>query len=153
MGARGHPVRVLTGVPPFHGETITEVVVLVTQGRVPPIRELRPDVPAAIGDIIARCLKRDPRQRYADIVELARALVPFGPPRSDVSLENISRILGAVTLSGRPTASPDATTLGAAGASPKAQATAAAWANSRNESRATRRHIVTNWNSPWCLSP
>ena len=130
--------ELLTGAPPFQGETITEIVVLVTQGNVPSIRDLRPDVPAAIGDIIGRCLKRDPRQRYSDIVEFARALVPFGPPRSDVALENISRILGAVTMSGRP-AAPDGPRAGAAVRALPAQATAAAWSNSRSESRSNLR--------------
>ena len=127
--------ELLTGAPPFQGETITEIVVLVTQGNVPSIRELRPDVPAAIGDIIARCLKRDPQQRYADIVEFATALVPFGPPRSDVALENISRILGAVTLSGRPAALAGANVQANRDGPNVSQATAAAWANSRSELR------------------
>ena len=130
--------ELLTGVPPFQGNTITEVVVLVTQGNVPPIRELRPDVPAALADVIARCLRRDPGQRYADIVELAKALVPFGPPRSDVVLEKISRILGAVTMSGRPVASAEADAIGGAADLPIAQATAAAWSNSRSDSRSNR---------------
>jgi len=130
--------ELLTGVPPFQGNTITEVVVLVTQGKLPSIRDLRPDVPAALGDVIARCLRRDPGQRYADIVELAKALVPFGPPRSDVALENISRILGAVTMSGRPAATRQASAIGGAGNLPLAQATAAAWSNSRSSSRPNR---------------
>jgi serine/threonine-protein kinase len=130
--------ELLTGVPPFQGNTITEVVVLVTQGNVPPIRDLRPDVPIALGDVISRCLRRDPGQRYADIVELAKALVPFGPPRSDATLERISRILGAVTMSGRPVASPEANAIGGATGLPIAQATAAAWSNSRNDLRSNR---------------
>ena len=130
--------ELLTGMPPFQGNTITEVVVLVTQGKLPSIRDLRPDVPAALGDVIARCLRRDPEQRYADIVELAKALVPFGPPRSDVALENISRILGAVTMSGRPAATQQASAIGGAGNLPLAQATAAAWSNSRSGSRPHR---------------
>ena len=130
--------ELLTGVPPFQGETITEIVVLVTQGRVPPIRDLRPDVPPAVGDIIERCLKRDPKQRYADIAEFARALVPLGPPRSDVALENITRILGAVSLSGRPIAREPPEAHGSV-KSAIAQATAAAWSDSRHESRSSLR--------------
>lgn len=130
--------ELLTGVPPFQGQTITEIVVSVTQGHVPKIRDLRPDVPVGIGEVIERCLKRDPQQRYADILQLARALVPFGPARSDQALENISRILGAVTLSGRPAASPEATSNKDGFSPPVLQATAAAWTNSRNESRSTR---------------
>ncbi len=129
--------ELLTGVPPFQGDTITEIVVLVTQGNVPPIRELRPDVPVGLDDIIARCLKREPQQRYADIVELAKALVPFGPPRSDVALEKISRILGTAT-SARPEGSAQANAIGGSANLPIAQATAAAWANSRSDSRANR---------------
>ena len=129
--------ELLAGVPPFQGETVTEVVVLVTQGHVPPIRESRPDVPVGIADVIERCLQRDPRQRFSDIAEFAKALVPFGPPRSDVVLENIARILGTA-LTGRP-AAPDAAQTDAVGHAPPAQATAAAWSHSRSESRSNLR--------------
>jgi serine/threonine-protein kinase len=132
--------ELLSGTPPFQGETITELVVSVTQGKVPSVCDLRPDVPAGIADVIACCLQRDPKKRYADIGELAKELVPFGPPRSDVSMERISRILGAISVSGRPLA-PDATGESAeAHEKPTLQGTAAAWSNSQGSSRATR-----NW--------
>ncbi len=129
--------ELLTGVPPFLGSTITEIVVSVTQGNVPPVRDVRPDVPAAVEAIIGRCLKRDPRQRYADIAAFAKALVPFGPPRSDAALENITRILGVVA-SHRP-AAPDTPESNRAVNAPIAQATAAAWSNSHSGTRANLR--------------
>ncbi len=44
-----------------------------------PIRALRPDVPAALDGVVARCLARDPTARYERAEELARALREAAP--------------------------------------------------------------------------
>jgi serine/threonine-protein kinase len=131
--------ELLSGTTPFQGETITELVVSVTQGRVPSVRDLRPEVPVDLAGVIARCLERDPDQRYPDVGKLAQALVAFGPPRSDVTVERISRILGAIT-SGRPQPV-DGSTAGASMVAEKsgAQATAVNFANSQTSSQSSRR--------------
>ncbi len=130
--------ELVTGVPPFQGETITELVVSVTQGHVPAIHDLRPEVPAGVVALISRCLQREPKNRYADVGELAKALVPFGPPRSDVSLERILRILGATTMSGRPMAFDTEGESAPTAGKTALDATAGAWSNSKNSSRSPR---------------
>jgi serine/threonine protein kinase len=87
--------ELLSGQPPFSGETMAEVVFQVTQRDAPPLSQRRPDVPEGVVAVVSRCLIRDPRQRYENVARLAAALVPFGPPRSEISLERISRVLGA----------------------------------------------------------
>jgi serine/threonine-protein kinase len=125
--------EMITGVLPFPGETLPEIVCRVTQGDIRPIRELRPDVPEALADVICRCLQRDPNYRYANVAELARSLVPFGPAQSGVSLDRICRILGA----GGPTA-PPSVDLEAGSDAPEdpslVDATASDWATSDTSS-------------------
>jgi len=130
--------ELLTGQLPFQGNSITEVVVSVTTSKVPNIRDLRSEVPVGLAEVIVRCLERDPDRRYADVGALAKALAPFGPPRSDISVERISRILGAVVSAapGSPSAAPsNAKAL----AESRLQGTAAAWGNTSDSSRATHR--------------
>jgi eukaryotic-like serine/threonine-protein kinase len=132
--------ELLSGVPPFRGETITELVVSVTQGQIPSVRSLQPEVPAGVAEVIANCLQREPKDRYANIGELAKALVPFGPPRSDVSMERISRMLGMTSMSGRPLPSdgPDESAV----QKPTLQGTAAVWSTSRALSRLSPKRSV-----------
>jgi hypothetical protein len=68
-----------------------------------PVNELRTDVPPALARIIARCLEKDPAQRYANVAELAHELEPFGSQRG-VSLR-IAQVAGSrgVVLNPRST--------------------------------------------------
>jgi serine/threonine protein kinase len=126
--------ELLTGAPPFVADTMPEIVYLVTQRDPPPLRDKRPDVPLSLADAVARCLRRAPAQRYANVAELAAALVPFGPPRSEISLERISRVLGTPPSSAE-----------AGGASVRAattQATASTWASSQRGGRVSPKAII-----------
>jgi hypothetical protein len=87
--------ELLTGAPPFVAETMPEIVFMVTQRDAPRLSDKRPDLPPALSAVIARALSRDPAQRTANVAELARALAPFAPPRSEISIERIMRVLGA----------------------------------------------------------
>ena len=130
--------ELLTGQLPFQGNAITEVVVAVTTSRIPNVRDLRPEVPVGLANVVVHCLERNPDHRYADVGALAKALAPFGPARSDVSVERIARILGAVVSAapGSPSESPS----NASGLEePRLQGTAAAWGNTSDSSRATHR--------------
>ena len=46
-------------------------------GPPPSASKARPEVPAALDQVLARLLTRDPSQRYQTPAELAAALVPF----------------------------------------------------------------------------
>jgi serine/threonine-protein kinase len=87
--------ELLTGKAPFQGDTMAAIVFQVTQRDAGPLREKRPDVPEGLAAVVDTCLRRDPAQRYENVARFASALVPYGPPRSDISLERISRVLGA----------------------------------------------------------
>jgi serine/threonine-protein kinase len=66
--------EMLTGAPPYTGRTLTEIVNRILGGEVPPIQRVRPDVPAAVEQVIRRALAKQPAQRFATMAEFAAAL-------------------------------------------------------------------------------
>jgi serine/threonine-protein kinase len=64
----------LTGHPPFQGETALSVAVQHLKSPPERLEELRPDVPPALARIIHKLLAKKPDQRYADARELLRDL-------------------------------------------------------------------------------
>jgi serine/threonine-protein kinase len=85
--------ELLTGNPPFNGETISEVCVKTAASPPTPIRQSRPEIPVELETVILKCLAKDREDRYANVAELASALAPFGPKRARPSAERISRII------------------------------------------------------------
>jgi serine/threonine-protein kinase len=89
--------ELLTGKLPFVAETMPELVGMILQNGYTPTAALRPDVPPGLQAAIDGCLQKDRVHRYRNVAELAAGIVPFGPPRSDLSLERISHVLGLTT--------------------------------------------------------
>ncbi len=114
--------ELLTGAPPFTAETLAEIVFMVTQRDAPPLLSKRADLPPALADAVACAMARDRTQRFPNVAKLAAALAPFGPSRSDISIERISRMLG--------TTEPPPPPLSAAAPLPM-HATAATWTHSQ----------------------
>jgi predicted Ser/Thr protein kinase len=63
--------EMLTGERPFSGPTAIDTLHAITFEDPRPLHDLRGREPAALGGIVARCLRKDPAQRYSD----CRALV------------------------------------------------------------------------------
>jgi serine/threonine protein kinase len=59
--------EMLTGRLPFRPERNLNMVDAVRHQEPEPVENLRPDVPPALDQIIRRCLRKDPAQRYADV--------------------------------------------------------------------------------------
>jgi eukaryotic-like serine/threonine-protein kinase len=91
--------ELLTGKPPFLGESLPELVLRITNDPPPSLRSFRPEVPAALEAVILRCLEKDRQRRYPNVAELALALLPFAPKRGKASVERISGIIQAAGLS------------------------------------------------------
>jgi serine/threonine-protein kinase len=66
--------HMLTGAPPFQGETALAVAVQHLKKQARPVGELRPDLPAAMVRIVHKMLAKDPDQRYSTPQELLRDL-------------------------------------------------------------------------------
>ncbi|MEZ4411512.1 MAG: protein kinase [Gemmatimonadales bacterium] len=63
-----------TGEWPFEGESAAAVLAQHLTQPVPPVLELRPDLPAPLAHAIERCLAKSPADRFASGEELAAAL-------------------------------------------------------------------------------
>lgn len=72
----------LAGEPAFAGESVVAVIEQVDRGRVEPLSGRRPDAPRWLVDLVARCLAREPGERFEDGAALAAALVA-GPASSE----------------------------------------------------------------------
>jgi serine/threonine protein kinase/photosystem II stability/assembly factor-like uncharacterized protein len=69
--------ELLTGRPPFRGETALETLQQVVADPPQPPSRLRPGVPPELEAICLKCLKKDPAARYASAEALADALHRF----------------------------------------------------------------------------
>jgi serine/threonine-protein kinase len=106
LGAILH--ELLSGKPPFQGSTLVEVINNVMHGSVERLGARRPDVPPELDTAIGRCLAKSPDDRFASTAELARALEPFAPRRSLLSIERIERVARRADPEAEPPSSAEA---------------------------------------------
>jgi len=91
--------ELLTGTPPFVGDSFAEVAIGVATGSFAPVRSFRPDAPPGLEAVILKSLEKEKGRRYGNVAELALALADFGPKRSRHSIERIVGIIQASGLS------------------------------------------------------
>jgi serine/threonine-protein kinase len=84
----------LTSRVPFQGTNVMEVYDLILKGA-PPLRRFRSDAPERLEKIVLRCLRKDRKERYDNVGELAAELAAYGPPHASQSAERTARILRA----------------------------------------------------------
>jgi len=65
--------QMLTGRVPFEVESPEQMIYAHLHERPPSLRHFRPDAPPALEEVLARALAKDPGDRFASAVELARA--------------------------------------------------------------------------------
>ncbi len=82
-----------TGSRPFVGGTVAMTCVKILQEDPAPPRTLRAEIAEGLEQVILRCLRKDPNDRYANVGELAEALAPFGPPNAIVAAMKVVRIV------------------------------------------------------------
>ena len=68
------------GKPPFEGSNFMSIALAVLTEPPPPITTL---LPGGLGDIVAKCMTRDPTQRYQSVVALRRDLAQLSAALSD----------------------------------------------------------------------
>ena len=69
--------EMLTGVTPFSGRSLLEVVVAVINEPVPPPRHLNPKIHRDVQTIVLKCLEKEREQRYASAADLRDDLRRF----------------------------------------------------------------------------
>jgi serine/threonine-protein kinase len=71
--------EMLTGVKPFRGKSITEIISFMEKRGPEDIRALNPAVPEAMKRVIAKSVAFDPARRYADAAAFSRAVADAMP--------------------------------------------------------------------------
>jgi serine/threonine-protein kinase len=84
--------ELLTGRPPFDGESMGEVFSAVLENEPASVRVARPDVPPGLEQVVMRCLRKPAKERFAHAGELARALAPFGSGRANKCVERAASL-------------------------------------------------------------
>jgi hypothetical protein len=69
--------HLLTGRPPFAGGTAMQKLMAHVEQPAPPLVAARPDAPPALGQLVAKMLAKDPKQRWQTPGEAAEALRPW----------------------------------------------------------------------------
>jgi len=88
--------ELLVGEPPFEAPTVAELMIKVLQEDPQPPHERSPAVLPALSEVVLRCLKRKPEERFQAIQGFAAALEPFGSPRSEGTASRIANIFQTV---------------------------------------------------------
>jgi serine/threonine protein kinase len=71
--------EMLAGHAPFTGPTPTAVLMKRLAGPPAPLREVRPEVPEMLADLVDACLATDPNERLANAADITRALTGASP--------------------------------------------------------------------------
>ena len=66
--------QMLTGVLPFRGDSMAELMYKIANEEAPDIRIIRPDLPASLASVVVRSLCKDPSARYQDGNQFAQDL-------------------------------------------------------------------------------
>ena len=85
--------RCLTGQRPFDGEHTTAVLAKILLEEAPRVRELAPEVPSAVDELVARMLSKEPRDRPENGDALANAiseLIEMTPPPDTITSHSSS---------------------------------------------------------------
>jgi serine/threonine protein kinase len=65
----------LTGKKPFNGEAVTEILLQIVMNEPPDVAKAAPGINPALAEIVRRCMRKDPAERYENCVDLRKALV------------------------------------------------------------------------------
>ncbi len=85
--------RMVTARLPFSAGSLPALCLQVMEGDFVPIATLCPYLPTEFAAAAERCLRVAPKERYADMAELAQALAPFAGPQGAAHVERCRALL------------------------------------------------------------
>lgn len=91
--------ELLTGAPPFDGDTMTAVCAAILQDEPAPMTAARPAIPSALEAVVFKAMAKDPARRFASVADLAVALHPFASASGQTS---VSRVTGTMRQPSSP---------------------------------------------------
>jgi tRNA A-37 threonylcarbamoyl transferase component Bud32 len=143
--------EMVTGQRAFDGDSGISTLSAVLRDQVKPIREIAPEVPAELGDLISRCLRKNPEERSQSMSEVATELNSLRL-RLDSVVPAASAPTAAVPLvssAARKNGTKKVVLIGAACAGVVALAVVGAWWQTRYERTAPRAQAaITGASSP-----
>jgi WD40 repeat protein/predicted Ser/Thr protein kinase len=75
----------LAGAPPFSEGSVLEKLKAHAEQTLPPLAELRDDVPAELEQVLRRMMAKDPSERYQRPEDVAEALAPFAAAKEPLA--------------------------------------------------------------------
>ena len=90
--------ELVSGQIPFPWQSMAELSAAILKDTPAPLSSHVRSVPLDLDAIVARCLEKNPSDRFRNIAELAWALVPFGHPRAVHSAERATEILARASI-------------------------------------------------------
>lgn len=88
--------EMLTGESPFGARPPHKLVMAHMSEAAPSVSAKRPDVPAGLASLIARCLEKSPDARPQSAKELLQAINSISTPASQVAVRRPRAVLGAI---------------------------------------------------------
>jgi serine/threonine-protein kinase len=90
--------ELLVGTPPFDGEGVGEIFAAILEKEPVPLSAKNRKIPEELSNIIEKCLRRDPNERWPDAGHLARVLAPFGSDPETPAVERAEQVLARAKL-------------------------------------------------------
>ena len=141
--------RLVAGRPPFEADTLGRLLTMVMHEAEPPLASFCPELPPGFDLVVARALAKDVEHRFANVAELAYALVPYAvdPVRARSSADRIAAVLALPPGFSQSVDVAIPVTVGSSRASipPGASdtGTASPWAGTHGGSRSRSSHAST----------
>lgn len=124
--------EMVSGVRPFQGETTTAILAKILEAEPVAPARIRPDLPPALGRIIARCLRKAPEERYNDTRDLVAALRELRE-RMAAAHGGAARVPAADATTGWVAPPPPRASLGSGPASSMSRGSRWGWMRPRSE--------------------
>lgn len=131
--------ELIVGNSPFDGDSLFDIYAAAVRSPPPAPSSVRPELPEDLDEVLLKCLRVDPAERYADVAELAVALAPFGDENAAARAESIARVLDASRARGQGV---DDGVLAPPGTANKNASTSRIRRRLSSQSRASRRRRI-----------